>query len=84
MLAFPSMLLSAAEKAGMPCPPNPDKFETEEFPHFHVFCNVQLGRAMEWDEHWENAKVLARIPVEELKLLTLEDLLEKGLRVKGI
>lgn len=37
MLAFPSMLTSAAEQAGMKFPSDPDDFSPEEFPHFHVF-----------------------------------------------
>ena len=83
-MVFPSMLTPAAEEAGMPFPPDPDNFEPEDFPHFHIFCSVQLCRAMEWTEHWDNAKVLVKIPEEELKTLTLEGLLEKGLRVKGM
>lgn len=83
MMVFPSMLTPAADEAGMSCPPDPDDFSPEEYPHFHVFCTVQLGRAMEWTEHWHNAEVLAAIPEKELKTLTLEDLLEKGLRVLG-
>lgn len=83
MLAFPDMLIPAAEAAGMKTPQDADDFSAEEFVHFQVFCNAQLGRAMEWEEPWENAKVIAAIPEEELKKMTLEKLIEKGLRVKG-
>ncbi len=83
MMVFPEMLIPAAQEAGMSCPPNADDFKPEEFPHFHVFCVIQLGRAMEWTEHWDNAEALTAIPESEIKTLTLNDLLERGLRVLG-
>lgn len=83
MMAFPYMLIPAAEQAGMSCPSDPGNFIAEEYPHFRIFCSVQLRRAMEENEPWDNAEVIAAIPEKELKTLTLEDLLEKGLRVLG-
>lgn len=80
MLAFPSMLTSAAEQAGMKFPSDPDDFSPEEFPHFQVFCSVQLGRRMNHlSEHWDNAKVIAAIPDEEIKKVSLDDLIDRGL-----
>ena len=37
MLAFPSMLISAAIEADMSVPDDPDNFAAEDYPHFHVF-----------------------------------------------
>lgn len=82
MLAFPSMILNAAEQAGMKTPEldNEDEFDRNEFPHFAVFCAVQLCRPMiSLGEHWDNAKVIADIPDEEIRSVTLEDLLSRGL-----
>lgn len=83
MMAFPSMLLKAAQEAGMKTPPledqNTEGFDPTEFPHFHVFCIVQLGRRMELGEHWENAKVVAAIPDEFIHLVTLRQLIARGL-----
>lgn len=73
------MLVGAADQAGMKVPPDPEYFSSEEFPHFYVFCAVQLGRRMEPGEHWENAKVIAAIPEEEIRSVTLEKLIDKGL-----
>ena len=58
MLAFPGMLVDAAEKAGMKVPQNADEdsWSGNEYPHFYVFCKLQLGRIMRPGEHWENAK----------------------------
>lgn len=77
MLAFSSMLVSAAKKAGMAVPPDPDEFDADSFPHFQVFCLVQLGRACRPGEHWDNAKVIASIP--DIKSATLMDLITAGL-----
>lgn len=80
MLAFPSMIAKAAEEAGMKVPENPDDFSPHEFPHFQVFCSVQLGRRMNsMVEHWENAKVIAAIPDDEIKQVSVDDLIKLGL-----
>lgn len=83
MMLFPSMLINAAQKAGMAVPPNPEAFDAEAFPHFHVFCLLQLGRPVSWGEHWENAKIIAAIPVENLETMTLEDFISKGLTFRS-
>lgn len=80
MIIYPSMLIDAAEKAGMRVPKNPDEgFDTKKFAHFNIFCTVQLCRPVRWGEHWDNAKVVARIPNENLDKVTLQDLLNDGL-----
>jgi hypothetical protein len=79
MIAYASMLVSAAEKAGMKVPVDSDNFVPEEFPHFHVFCLMQLGAAVPYHGcHWDNAKVIAEIPDEEIKSVTMQDILLKG------
>lgn len=81
MLAFPGMLIKAAEQAGMKVPEDPDDFDPKKFPHFQVFCTVQLGRAMtSWTEHWENAKVVAEVPEEAIFTIKMPELIKKGLR----
>lgn len=55
-----------------------DKF-IETYAHWHVFCTVQLGRPMQHGEQFENAKVIAALSDEEIKTVTLEQLINKGL-----
>ncbi len=82
MIAFPGMLIAPAQKAGMKVPSNPDNFKCEEFPHFQVFCNVQLGASMPSpDSHWENAKVIAEIPDNEIMIVHMSDLISRGLSI---
>jgi len=78
MFAFPSMLFSACDKAGIKHPKDADNYDADEYPHFHVFCKLQLGRRMQIGEHWENAKVIASIPEDEIRTITLPEILAKG------
>lgn len=79
MLAFPSMLIDPARQAGIKVPENVEEYDRLEFPHFWVFCQTQLGRHMSSpNQHWENAKVIASISDDEIKLVTKEGLEAKG------
>lgn len=81
MMAFPGMLVGAAEQAGMSVPADPTSFDAEQFPHFHVFCTVQLGRAMRPGEHWGNADVVQGVPLDKIKEVTLAELIDRGLQI---
>ncbi len=79
MLVFPGLIENAAREAGIAVPPDVDDFDPDEFPHFHFFCVVQLGRSMNsHNEHWENAKVVAKIPEEKIRTINLFQLQEMG------
>ena len=85
MLAFPCMITHFAKEAGMKIPDlseGKDEFDGKEYPHFQVFCNVQLCRPMDMGggEPDHNAKVIMEFSEEEIKEVTLENLLLKGLR----
>lgn len=76
MMILPSMLLDAAQQAGMKCPEldENETFDKEQFPHFHLFCNAQLNRPITWGNHWNNAKIIAAIPENQVKTITWDDL----------
>lgn len=88
MIAFPGMLIGAAKAADMPVPEDGDKLEVndalkETHPHFWVFCMLQLARRMTSpSEHWENARVIAPIPLERLMTMTAADFAVEG--VQGV
>jgi len=76
------MLVGAAEQAGMKVPPDVDEWQEwrEDYPHFFCFCLLQLARPTVYHgEHWDNAKVVAEIPDDEIMTLTLENFLARGL-----
>ncbi|KKN40820.1 hypothetical protein LCGC14_0729620 [marine sediment metagenome] len=82
MLVFPEMLMGAAEQAGMKTPSDSDNFNPKKFPHFQVFCKAQLGRPMNPEDHWENAKVIAKIPDSQIMKIDVQGLLNLGFITK--
>lgn len=79
MLAFPSMLVEPAIKAGMKVPEDSDNFDPNEYPHFQVFCLMQLGSAMPYPSvHWDNAFVIASIPEDKIKTITVLEIIALG------
>jgi hypothetical protein len=78
MMVYPGMLVDAAQKAGMKVPPDPDNYDKAEYPHFDYFCLLQLARPIKWGEHWNNAKILAEIPIEKLNKMTINQFVEQG------
>lgn len=88
MLVFEGMLVDSAERAGMKIPPAEELdtapgFDKDKYPHFYVYCLLQLGRSMDWDEPWTNAKVIAGIPEDKLRAMTIEDFMAAGLRYRS-
>jgi hypothetical protein len=81
MIAFPTILASYAREAGMSVPDDPDQFmeQREEFPHFAVYCLLQLGTSMpNAMSARTNADVIAALPAEEIKTMTLADFEARG------
>ncbi len=82
MIAFPSMLVSAASKAGIKVPNNPDQFEElkDEYPHFYVYCMLQLGRPILYGmtSHWSNAEIIASIPDSDILNVTVGEVFALG------
>ena len=84
MLVFPSMLINAADEAGIKHPdPNivdvKGSYKSKDYPHWVAFCKVQLCRTMEPGEHFTNAKIIANIPEADITTITLHELIELGL-----
>ena len=82
MLAFPAMIAGAAEKAGMKVPEDIEEYDKSEYPHWFVFCQLQLGVPMPHaSAHWDNAKVIANIPDDRIMTSTAEDIYALGFEV---
>ena len=84
MIAFPFLLIEPAVKAGIKVPENDDAVDKldqlrETHPHWFVYCTLQLGNPMPSpDSHWNNAEVIAKLSDEEIKKVTVEDLIQLG------
>ncbi|RDJ35044.1 MAG: hypothetical protein DWQ19_09420 [Crenarchaeota archaeon] len=83
MLVFPSMLVSPAERAGIKVPVNLDSFDKNAFPYFFVYCRMQVGAPMPTppSAHWDNANVIASIPLEKIKSITAQEIYDMGFKV---
>lgn len=89
MLVFQNLIVPAAKGAGMKVPPEDllDKgnasgestWDRNEYPHFFIFCILQLGRSMSSPtQHWENAKAIVKIPETDLRTMTAEMFIAAG------
>lgn len=79
MIAFPEMLVPAAEKAGIKVPSDVYSFNQDEYPHFAVYINCQLGASMPYMGcHWENAKIIAEITEDKIRTINFNEILKLG------
>jgi hypothetical protein len=87
-LFFPSMIARVASSVGMKVPDLSrafDEYDREEYPHFHVFCNVTLGQPLNyysweiWAKH--NAKVIVELDDVIVRRVTLAKLVDLGLEL---
>lgn len=82
MFAFPSMLVNPAKEAGMKVPEDAENFDPHDFPHFQVYLIMQVGRPIpHTDSHWTNAKIIAAVPDDKIKELTVPELMALGLEI---
>lgn len=84
MICFASELVDAAKGAMMEVPSNPSNWfnERDSFPHFYIFCSIQLDKAVRcWNEHITNAKIIARIPKDRILKVSQYNLRELGVSV---
>ena len=89
MLAFLGMLAGPMAEAGIRVPPDfaekMDFYEIylpnlrEEYPHLFVYAIAQLGAALPSPtSHWTNAKIIASIPDDKIRSITMGELLDMG------
>ncbi len=79
MIAVRALLAGPAREAGIKLPDDLDEFDLEEYPHWAAYCVMQLGRRIpSMTEHWSNAKIVAAIPDDKIKLITRHEIEELG------
>lgn len=79
MYVFPSMLIQDAEEAGIKVPEDPDKYNKEDYPHFHALCNVCLCNPdiTNRDQIIYNTKIISKIPNNKIRTITYGEMLDK-------
>jgi len=84
MIAFPELLIEPANRAGIPTPDDVTRYEeyAELYPHFFVFCQMQLGSPMPYPSvHFDNAKIIAMFTEEDFFTLTDQDIINHGFQI---
>lgn len=81
MLCFPTMLVSAAEAAGIKIPPSMQQidegeYDKSDYPHWTLLCSTQLNRPMTPGEHFENAKIIGTMNEQRVKTITVQECVE--------
>lgn len=79
MIMSRGLLVEPAKKAGIKVPDDPELYPKDDYPHWHVFCIVQLGAPMpSWNAHWENAEVIGKLSPEDVRVASFESLQKAG------
>lgn len=79
MIAYPEMLVNAAQEAKIKVPENVNNYNGNEYPHFRVFANCQLGISQSYMGcHFDNAKIIAAIPDDKIKTITWAEIIKLG------
>lgn len=78
MIATLIGLVNPALEAGIDVPENFEDdagFDHEHYIRWVIFVNAQMGRPMPSPtSHWENAKIIAKIPRDRLKKISIHEL----------
>jgi hypothetical protein len=80
---FAGMLNNHIKDSKLKLPVDFEKYNPEEYPHFHVFQLLHVGCPIDVSTLEDNANVIASIPVEDIKKVTLEQLVGKGLWIEN-
>lgn len=82
MVAFKGMLVTPAKRAGISVPDDLDCFNSADYPHWIVFCEIQLGAAMPTPTaHWDNAKIIASISNDDITKIIMTELIDLGIQI---
>jgi hypothetical protein len=72
------MLKQAAIEADMKIPDDLDNYYRDNYPHWWVYCYLQLDVPITWGNHWKNAKIIVSIPEDKIKKMTAFDIFDMG------
>lgn len=78
MFMFPGMFYNHIKDSKLKMPEDFENYDPEEYPHFHVFILTHLGQPIDIAALEDNANIIADIPENTIKSVTLNDLMEKG------
>lgn len=73
----------AQEEIPIKVPEDMENFKEEEYPHWVVFAGIHLGQAFDQVAIFENAKIIAKIPDDQIMNVTPKDLMDMGAVLVG-
>lgn len=78
MFMFPGMFYNYIKDSRLKMPDDFEDYNPEEYPNFHVFMFIHLGRPLDIVALEDNAKIIADISEDIIKSVTLNDLMKRG------
>lgn len=78
LYGFPSMLAIFVPKEHENKIPQTEDFNPNEYPHWTVFLNTNLGYNYDYGQFEQNAKVIFAIEDDKIKSVTPTDLINLG------
>ena len=82
MFILPDMLRPHLDGVAIKQPDDFENYDANEFPHFHVFLMLHLARPIDVAAISENARIIASIPDDEIRTITIQELLDLGMHLK--
>lgn len=62
-------------------PPDLDKYEPNEYLHWHIYWCIHLGQEYNKEILAGNAKIISSLSVTQLSMFSLEDYLRSGVQI---
>lgn len=79
MIGFAAMLVSYAKAGGIKVPSDPENYDKNKFPHWHVYVCMQLGASIPYSSALvENARIIANLSNKKINKVTYQDLKSLG------
>jgi hypothetical protein len=83
MFCFAEMLLPHIKDSKISLPEDLNVYSRRRYPHWHIFKATHLGVAIDPSTLAGNADIVAKLTDEEVKTVTIEDLIAKGMHVSN-
>ena len=81
MFARPRMFITHIKDTKLKIPDDPDNYDPEEFPRYHMFMTIHLCQTIDVYSLENNAKIFSEIKDEEIETVTIGDLIKRGLYI---
>lgn len=84
ILCFPEMFKVHLSDSNLKCPDNFSEYDKEEYPHFHIFLMSHLETEIRIDSLKEDADIIAKIPEDKIRNITIGELIDLGVNLQGV